>query len=248
MKTVFLILSLFLFPSVLSAQPDPAELLTRMDRVLRGESHDMKVTLDVKTSRWQRHYSIRVRMKGVDYAFARVLEPSKVEGQGFLRIKARLWQYLPSAERTILIPPSLMLDDFMGSDFSNDDFVKLSYMPRDYDAEILGEETLRSHDVWKLVLMPRPDAPVTYGKLEVWLRKSDAAPVRWSFYNEKLEHIRTLDYSEFRTFGDYEVPTVWHMVDHREEGNETTVTILDARYNIPIEDSLFSRENLEKYP
>ncbi|MDP3920032.1 MAG: outer membrane lipoprotein-sorting protein [Candidatus Omnitrophota bacterium] len=228
--------------------PGATELLRRMDQVLRGDSHDMTVTLDVITARWERHYKIRVRMQGIDYAFARVLEPSKTEGQGFLRIKARLWQYLPTAERTILIPPSLMLDDFMGSDFSNDDFVKLSYLPRDYDAKIVAEDTISGFEVLGLELIPRPDAPVTYGKLEVWLRKTDAAPVRWLFYNEKMLLIRTLHYSEFKQFGTHDIPTVWRMENHLEAGHETTVTVLSAAFDTPIAQSQFTRENLEKYP
>lgn len=219
-----------------------------MDTVLRGASHDMTVTLDVKTKRWERHYKIRVWMKGLNFTFARVLHPPKSEGQGFLRVKTRLWQYLPSAERTILIPPSLMLDDFLGSDFSNDDFVKLSYLARDYDGKIIGQEKMDDFDTFHLELMPHPDAPVTYGKLELWLRKKDSAPVRCKFYNEKLEHIRTLHYSVFRTFGKHEVPTVWFMENHKDKDRKTTIKILNAQYDIEIMDSLFTRKNLEKYP
>lgn len=229
-------------------QPDVKVLLTQMDEVLRGKSHDMTVVLHVKTPRWERDYKIRVWMKGVDYTFARVLEPSKSEGQGFLRVQSRLWQYLPSAERTILIPPSLMLDDFMGSDFSNDDFVKLSYLPRDYDASISAEEKIGGFDCYRLELIPKPDAPVTYGKLVVWLRQKDSAPVRWDFFNEKLIHIRTLEYSDFKTFGSHEIPAVWKMSNHKDTDRSTTVTIQEAVFDQEISDSLFTKSNLEKYP
>lgn len=230
------------------AQPDVKALLTQMDEVLRGKSHDMTVVLRVKTPRWERDYKIRVWMKGVDYTFARVLAPSKSEGQGFLRDHSRLWQYLPSAERTILIPPSLMLDDFMGSDFSNDDFVKLSYLPRDYDASISAQEKIGEFDCYRLDLIPKPDAPVTYGKLVVWLRQKDSAPVRWDFFNEKLIHIRTLEYSDFKTFGTHEIPSVWKMSNHKDKDRSTTVTIQEAVFDQEISDSLFTKSNLEKYP
>ena len=226
--------------------PDPQELLRLSERVLRGNSHEMTVTFDIKTKSWQRHYKMKVLMKGVDYAFSRVLEPPKIAGQSFLRIKARLWNYLPTAERTILIPPSMMLDRFMGSDFSNDDFVKLSYLPRDYEAKIAGEETIDGVETYHLQLIPHPDAPVTYGKIESWLRKSDAAPVRMEFYNEKLEHIRTLHYSDFKTYGDHGIPSVWRMENLKEKDRRTVVTLLDAQFDIDIPDSVFTRENLEK--
>ncbi len=229
-------------------QLDVKMLLTQMDEVLRGKSHDMTVVLHVKTPRWERDYKIRVWMKGVDFTFARVLSPSKSEGQGFLRLQSRLWQYMPSAERTILIPPSLMLDDFMGSDFSNDDFVKLSYLPRDYEAAVSGKENMGGFDCYRLELIPKPDAPVTYGKLVIWLREKDSAPVRWDFYNEKLIHIRTLEYSEFKAFGTHEIPSVWKMSNHRDAGRATTVTIQNAVFDQEIPDTFFTKSNLEKYP
>ena len=187
-------------------------------------------------------------MKGVDLAFARVLAPAKVEGQGFLRNKARLWNYLPTAERTILIPPSMMLDKFMGSDFSNDDFIKLSYLPRDYDARILGEETLEGSEVYHLELKPRPDAPVTYGKLEVWLRKADSGPVRVDFYSEKLEPFRILHYQDYRKFGVHDAPAIWRMENLKEKGRMTVITLQEAAFGGDLDDSIFTRENLGKYP
>ncbi len=235
----------FVWSFHLDASLDPQAMLEQMDGVLRGSSHEMLVTLDVKTPKWKRTYKIQVWMKGLDFAFARVLDPPKSEGQGFLRIKTRLWQYLPSAERTILIPPSLMLDDFLGSDFSNDDFVKLSYFPRDYSAQIVAEENIDGFDTYHLELLPKPDAPVTYSKLELWLRKMDSAPIRWNFFNERGELIRSLKYSQFKTFGTKEVPAIWHMNNVRDPERETIITILDARYDIDIDDSVFTRKNLE---
>ena len=235
-------------PSAVAGKPDPTKLLEQMDYILRGKSHDMTVTLDIKTKRWQRTYKIRVWMKGVDDAFARVLDPPKTAGQGFLRLKTRLWQYLPTAERTVLIPPSLMLDDFLGSDFSNDDFVKLSYFPRDYQSKIVNQEKMEGFDTYHLELLPHPDAPVTYGKLELWLRKKDSAPVRWDFYNEKMERIRRLHYSEFHAFAKHEVPTVWRMENLKDRSRGTTITILDAQYDIEISNALFTQKQLERYP
>src|SRR3989338_6866916 len=74
-------------PAQSAGKLDPKLLLEQMDRRIRGNSHNITLTLHVKTSRWDRRYKIQVQMKGLDYAFARVLEPPKTEGQGFLRIQ-----------------------------------------------------------------------------------------------------------------------------------------------------------------
>lgn len=225
---------------------NPQQLLEKSDEVMRGKiSHEMHISMDVKRGERDYQYELKVWMKGEDQTFARTLSPAKVEGQGFLRLKARLWQYLPKAERTLLIPPSLMLDRFMGSDFANDDLVKMSYFPRDYNAKILKEETLNAIETVHMELIPHPDAPVTYGKLEMWVRKHDGAPVRIDFYDEHLVLIRKLHYSEYKSFGGHEIPTVWRMENIQEPNRATVIKVLDAAFDKPVEDSLFTRENLE---
>ena len=244
---ILVLLSIFPIPNI-EADLDPTQMLKQMDYVLRGNSSEITATLDVKTAHWQRNYKMHIWMKNLDFAFARLLEPAKVEGQGFLRIQFRVWNYLPTAERVLLLPLSLMSEPALGSDFSTDDFVKLSYLPRDYDAVILGEETMDDFETYHLELKPHPDAPVTYEKLDLWLRTQDSAPVCFIFYNEKLQPLRTLHFSEFKLIGDIERPTVWRMENNREEGRETILTLVDAQFDIEIPDSLFTRENLEKYP
>lgn len=234
------------WPDVAGA--DPVQMLQDIEKILRGNSHFMTATMDIKTSSWTRHYKFHVWMEGADKTFARVIEPAKVEGQGYLRLQARLWNYIPTAERTILIPPSMMLDRFMGGDFSNDDFVKMSYLPRDYIPSILGRELIEGVEMFRLELKPEKDAPVTYSKLGILLRVEDSMPARIEFYNEKLEHIRTLYYSDVKDFKGHPTPSVWKMVDHREKGRETTLTIQEAQFNIAIPETVFSQQNLEKYP
>jgi outer membrane lipoprotein-sorting protein len=247
---------MFLLTLGLSAAPlsadvesaDPILMLQQIETILRGNSHSMTAAMKIKTTSWTRDYKFMIWMEGADKTFARVTEPAKVEGQGYLRLQARLWNYIPTAERTILIPPSMMLDRFMGSDFSNDDFVKMSYLPRDYTPSIMGRELLEGVEMFRLELKPKKDAPVTYSKLIVILRAEDFMPVRIEFFNEKLEHIRTLEYSEVRDIGGHPLPSVWTMKDHREKGRVTTVTVEEAQFNAPIPAAIFSQQNLEKYP
>jgi outer membrane lipoprotein-sorting protein len=212
---------------------------------MRGDSQRMEVTLHVKTNEWERKYDLNSWMSGIDKSFVRVLSPARVKDQGFLKVETRLWNYLPTAERTILIPPSLMLEDFMGSDFSNDDFVKMSYIARDYTHTFLKEETVDGLAAYKIELLPKENAPVVYGKLLYWVREQDAAPLKIEFYSDRLEHLKTLRYSDFKLFSGREYPSVWNMVNHKDRGNVTTITIHDAEFDVPIDPDVFTRRNLE---
>ncbi|MBI4597678.1 MAG: outer membrane lipoprotein-sorting protein [Candidatus Omnitrophica bacterium] len=229
-----------------AAPINATEWITRADSHLRGDANQMDASLDVVTPKWERTYQLRSWMLGTDKTFVRVLDPPKAKGQGFLKLASRLWQYLPAAERTVLIPPSLMLEDFLGSDFSNDDFVKQSYLPRDYTHQFIGQESVDGAPAYLIELTPKPDAPVVYGKLRAWLRTTDAAFVKLEFYNEKLVHIRTLTYTNFQPLNDRDYPMTWHMVNHLEAGHETTVTVRSAQFNLPVAEAIFTREYLER--
>ncbi len=226
---------------------DAADWVRRGDELLRGKTHSMDLTLRVKTPDWERSYELSSWMNGTEETFVRVLGPARVKGQGFLKQKTRLWNYLPTAERTILIPPSLMLEDFMGSDFSNDDFVKMSYLVRDYTHKLLGEDAIDGVEAYRFELLPKPDAAVVYGKLVMWSRKKDAGPLRTEFYDEKLALIRTLHYSDYRPAGEGgpQYPFTWRMENHAEPGNDTWITIHRAEFGAPLDPSIFTRENLE---
>ena len=60
-------------------------------------------------------------------------------GMGFLKIPPNLWNYIPRVERTVRVPPSMMLQSWMGSDFTNDDLVREASFVDDYTYTLIGE-------------------------------------------------------------------------------------------------------------
>lgn len=232
-----------------AAQPLTAtEMVRRYDRLLRGETNQWQVELRVRTPRWERSYRLQSWMAGERKTLIRVLAPRKSEGQGFLKLDRSLWMYLPTAERTIMIPPSMMLQDFLGSDFSYDDLVKVGRVVEDYAHRLLGEETLEGGGTWLIELTPKPEAPVVYGRLKLWLRVGDYAPVRQEFYDEDGSLLKTIHYGEVRLFDGRPIPTRWHLVNAAKPGNATELRILDARFDLPLADELFTQRRLERYP
>lgn len=106
--------------------------------------------------------------------FIRILKPDKDRGITFLKWKNELWQYLPSIGKEIKVEGSLMQDSWMGSDFSNDDLVRSSSITEDYFQSIQKEDK----DIYEILLLPRPGAPVTWKKILYKIRKSDLMPLR----------------------------------------------------------------------
>ena len=53
-----------------------------------------------------------------------------------------MWNFLPKINRVVKVPPSMMMNSWMGSDFTNDDLVKQSTLTDLYDVD-LEEKKIR---------------------------------------------------------------------------------------------------------
>ena len=118
-----------------------------------------------------------------------------------MKIEREMWQYVPRINRVIKIPPSMMLQSWMGSDFTNDDLVKESSVVEDYEHTLLGYETMDEGEAYKLELIPKPEAPVAWDRMLYWVRVEDYVPLRAEFFNERGERVRTMIYSDIREMG-----------------------------------------------
>src|SRR3970282_2224608 len=118
------------------------DILDRVETLLWGRTVQGEYEMTITTPRWQRTLALRAWMERPRRSFIRILAPAKEAGIGSLRIGAEMWNYLPNVERTIKIPPSMMMQPWMGSDFTNDDLVKQSSVVDDYAQRLLKTETV----------------------------------------------------------------------------------------------------------
>ncbi|MGQ9617940.1 MAG: outer membrane lipoprotein-sorting protein [Candidatus Aminicenantia bacterium] len=119
-----------------------------------------------------------------------ILEPAKEKGLATLKIGKNVLNYIPSIERTIKLPPSMMNESWMGSHFTNDDLVRGSSLERDYYSELVKEDSQRYY----IELKPKPDSAVIWGKVEMEVEKGTYIPLKVHFYNEKGERVRRIIY------------------------------------------------------
>ena len=182
--------------------------------------------------------------KGTDYSIVLITAPAKEKGQVFLKREKEMWNWIPSIERLIKIPPSMMMQSWMGSDFTNDDLVKESSIVNDYTHSLLGNETQDGAVCWKIQLLPKPDAPVVWGKVISWVDKNYNQR-KLQYYDEEGTLVNTMYLSEIKSMNDRDIPTRMEMVPAGEKGKKTVVEILSAIYEKPIPDSYFSIQNMK---
>ena len=166
---------LVLLSSPLQAQT-AREIIDRVDRLLRGESSRGRITMEITTEHWSRSLDMEIWSLGVEHSLVRVQSPAREAGTATLKAGQEVWNYLPRVDRTIKVPPSLMMGSWMGSHFTNDDLVKESQIVDDYDFEISFEGEREGVEVWEFQLTPRPEAPVIWGRIDEQVRKADLMP------------------------------------------------------------------------
>ena len=183
-------------------------------------------------------------------SFVRMEAPSKDKGTGFLKLHPNLWMYIPRVERTMRIPPSMMLQSWMGSDFTNDDLVRDSSETKDYNHRLLGIETeVANHpgrEAYVLEYIPHEDAPVVWGRILAWIDVDQGVVLRQEFYDEDGEKLRTMQFEEIREVDGRWLPHVWRMTPENKKGHQTTIEIKDMDFDAEIEEDVFTKRNLRK--
>lgn len=222
------------------------EIIKRAEEAIKGKTAHGVVEMTIVTPDYTRTLKMESWWVGNEKALIVVKAPRKEAGNKTLKIGNEMWNYLRNTETTIKIPPSMMLQSWNGSDFTNDDLVRESNLNRDYEQRLVGEEMLEGVPCWKVELIPRPNAPVVWGKLYYWVRKPDYLPARVEYYDEKGQLVRYMVFSEIKSVGNRRIPTRWVMYNNLKPGRHTEIRLLRMEFDIPISDRMFSFRQLER--
>ncbi|NOY71896.1 MAG: outer membrane lipoprotein-sorting protein [Gammaproteobacteria bacterium] len=223
---------------------DGRTIVSEIEKRLWGSTSQGRYEMVITTPYWQRTLKLKVWMERPDKSFIRILSPSKEAGVGSLRIKDEMWNYLPKVERTVKVPPSLMLQAWMGSNFTNDDLVKESSMINDYTHELATEDNINGEQVYRVKSTPKSNAPVVWGKLIYLVRQSDLMPLSFDYYDERGRLIKSLTFSEVREMDGRQVPTLWEMRPTDKPENSTVIRLSEVIFDRPISEKIFTLRNL----
>jgi outer membrane lipoprotein-sorting protein len=238
-----MLMALAAFAAPLGAQT-AKEIVDRVDQLMRGRSSHGNVEMKIKTEHWSRDLSMEVWSLGTEYSLVRVTAPPREAGTATLKAGQEVWNYLPRVDRTIKVPPSLMMGSWMGSHFTNDDLVKESRMVDDYDIEISFQGSRDGVDVWEFKLTPKPEAAVVWGHIVEQVRKDDLMPAWVRYYDEEGALVRTMTFSDYQRMDDRLVPAQMVVVPTDKPDESTTLLYHDLEFNISLDESFFSLRNL----
>ncbi len=247
-RYMFLILALALTISAcpLFAQPDAKEIIRRADQHMRGETNITEMHMQVVRPDYTREIGMKSWQKGASYALIYITEPARDKGTTFLKRGNEVWNYIPSVEKVIKLPPSMMMQSWMGSDFTNDDLVKESSIVNDYSHELVGEETIDGRDCWVVSMIPNPDAAVVWGKVKMWVTKEHDMQLKIEFYDEDMELVNVMNATDVKTLGGRMLPTHWEMVPQDKDGHKTIMIYNNAEFNTNLNDNIFTEQYMKR--
>jgi len=157
-----------------------------------------------------------------------------------------MWNWIPSIDKMIKIPPSMMMQSWMGSDFTNDDLVKESSIVTDYTHKLLTKETLREQMCYKIELIPLPDAAVTWGKVIVWITVEGFNEWKVEYYDEDMKLINVMNAFDIRKMGDREIPVRLEIIPVEKPNEKTILETKSIIFNQKIDDDFFSQQNTKR--
>lgn len=76
---------------------------------MRGESSYAEMTMTIESPRYTRDVSMKAWSLGEEYSLILITEPARDERTVYLKGENETWNYVPSIERTIKMPPSMII-------------------------------------------------------------------------------------------------------------------------------------------
>ena len=222
------------------------EIVEKADRKRRGDTNFSQMTITIVRPTWKREMKVKAWSKGTEYSLILITSPARDKGSAFLKRDNEIWNWVPSIDRTIKLPPSMMMQSWMGSDFTNDDLIKESSIIEDYTHRLLGDSTILGLDCYKIELIPKPDAPVVWGMIYNWIDKKDFMELQTELYDEDGYLVNRVLFSDIEMLDGRLLPSKMEYIPVEEEGNKTVIKYNSVEYDININTNYFSIQNMKR--
>jgi len=230
------------FTSIVPARAfsiDAQTLIEESFNYIRGNASVSLVQMTIHRPRWERQITIKAWTRGNRDSLFYIISPPKDRGNGTLKRAREMWMYNPKINRVIKVPPSMMSQAWMGSDFSNNDLAKSDSLLTDYVHTIIGKERAGDKIVYVVQSIPKPDAPVIWGMQHLKIRE-DLIWLEETFFDEDLQPVKVMKTLQIQKMGGRLYPRVWRMQKAGETDRYTEITYLRLEFKERLPERLFT--------
>lgn len=242
----FFIASAAMWTPGVRAQTDALAIVQKANDKLRGRSNYSEIKMTIVRPDWTREMQIKGWSLGEDFSLMVVTAPARDKGVAFLKREKEIWNWQPRIDRAIKLPPSMMSQSWMGSDFTNDDLVQQSNLVTDFKHTLLRREQVAGKDCFVVQMVPTAKAAVVWGKIISWIDTEDYMQLKTEFYDEAGFLVNTMRGSDIREFSGEKLPARLEVVPADEPGHKTVVEQLHIDFDVKLDEDFFSIQNLKR--
>lgn len=222
------------------------DIIKKADEKFNGEMSGFSVmSMTIIRPTWQRTVEFKSWSLEDDYALTLITAPAREKGQTFLKRGSEMWSWNPAINRLIKLPPSMMSQGWMGSDYTNDDILRESSVVNDYTHSVEGEEEIDGSKCYKIRLTAKDEAEILWGHQLWWVDKKEFIVLKAELYDEDGYLVRTETGTDLKTMDGRLIPTTIELVPADEEGRKTVLKIMEMKFNIKLDESFFSQQNMK---
>ena len=139
----------------------------------------------------------------------------------------------------------MMSQNWMGTDFTNDDLVKESSIVDDYDQTIAGDTIIQNRECYIIWMVPKPVAAIVWSKVIICIDKKDFLELHSRFYDEDGQLVNTMNSFDIKMMHDRIIPTRFEMIPADKKGQKTEMIYKNIQYNKPIDENFFTTEKMK---
>ncbi|MBF0534574.1 MAG: outer membrane lipoprotein-sorting protein, partial [Nitrospirae bacterium] len=186
---------------------------------------------------------------GAQKFFIYFTEPADVKNMTFMVYKyadkdADRWLFVPALNMVKRIAAQDKTSSFVGSDFTYEDVSGRNI--KDDKHELLKEESIDGKQCYMVKSTPIEKTSSYSYKLS-WIDKKTLLPVKEEYHDLQGETARVFSADKIEDINGF--PTITgRTMKNIQTGHRTEVTFLDTKYNVGIDDNLFSERYLSQPP
>jgi len=222
------------------------DIVKKADDKMRGTTMQGEIIIRTVRPTWSREMQCKVWMKGNSLSLILIQSPARDKGIAFLKRKKEVWNWMPALERTIKLPPSMMNQSWMGTDFTNDDLVKESSITEDYDHTFIGDTIIDKRPCYIIRMIPRSETAVVWSKVVVCIDKKDFLELHSRFYDDDGKLVNIMNGTDVRMMDGRLIPTRFEMIPVDKKNQKTEMIYKQLTYDKPIDDGFFTAERMKK--
>jgi outer membrane lipoprotein-sorting protein len=220
------------------------EILKRMDANTAYRTIQYDGTLAIYSGDAVRTKEMKATAMGTTRALAEFTNPED-KGTRFLKIDRNLWIYFPSEQDTVKISGHMLKEGMMGSDVSYQDALESDDLFKKYSVAVSGEETVDGRLCYVLTLNAIA-RDVQYETRKMWVDEERFVALRQEMYAKSGKLLKVSRALEVQHIGDRWFPVKEEVADQLKRGSRTQFILRNVRFDVPVNESMFSLRNLER--